>query len=40
MIAKEDLSDEDFMKSQQIIYNVISFEARQEPLTLPIGQHK
>lgn len=40
LIAKEELNDDDLLKSQQVIYNLISFEARNEPLTLPISQHK
>lgn len=40
LIAKEEITDEEVLKCQQIIYNLIAFEARHEPLTLPIGQHK
>lgn len=40
MISKEELTDEDLLKCQQIVYNLIAFEARHEPLTLPIGHVK
>lgn len=40
LIGKEEISDEDLLKCQQIIYNLIAFEARHEPLTLPVGQHR
>lgn len=40
LIAKDDLTDEEFLKCQQIIYNLIAFEARHEPLTLPLPQQR
>lgn len=40
IIAKDDVADEDVLKCQQIIYNLMSLESRQEPLTLPVGAHR
>lgn len=40
MIAKEEFTDDECMKCQKIIYNLISFEARNEPLTLPIAPNR
>lgn len=40
LIAKDDLTEEEFLKCQQIIYNLIAFEARHEPLTLPLPQQR
>lgn len=40
MIAKDELTDEELLKCHQVVYNLISFEARHEPLTLPIGQQR
>lgn len=40
LIAKDELTDEEVLKCQQIVYNLIAFEARHEPLTLPIGHLK
>lgn len=40
LIAKEEINDEDLLKCQQVIYTLISFESRNEPLTLPISQNK
>lgn len=40
LVAKEELNDEEVLKCQQVIYNLISFEARHEPLTLPVGQNR
>lgn len=40
LIAKEEITDEEYLKCQQIIYNLIAFQARHEPLTLPVGQHR
>lgn len=40
MIDKDQFSDDDFLQCQQIIYNIIAFEARQETLTLPIAPEK
>lgn len=34
---KEELTEEEVLKCRQVIYNLISFETRHEPLTLPIG---
>lgn len=36
---KEELTEDEILKCRQVIYNLISFETRHEPLTLPIG-HK
>lgn len=40
LIGKEEITDEDVLKCQQIIYNLIAFETRHEPLTLPVGQNR
>lgn len=40
LIGKEEITDEEVLKCQQIIYNLIAFEARHEPLTLPVGQNR
>lgn len=40
LIGKEEISDDELLKCQQIIYNLIAFEARHEPLTLPLGQNR
>lgn len=40
LIAKDELTDEEVLKCQQIVYNLIAFEARHEPLTLPIAPLK
>lgn len=40
IIAKDEVTDEEVLKCQQIIYNILSLEARQEPLTLPVGAHR
>lgn len=40
LIGKEEITDEDLLKCQQSVYNLIAFEARHEPLTLPIPQLK
>lgn len=37
---KEELTEEEVLKCQQIIYNLVSFEARHEPLTLPISANR
>lgn len=40
LINKEEITDEEVLKCQQIIYNLIAFESRHEPLTLPVGQNR
>lgn len=40
LIGKEEITDDEILKCQQIIYNMIAFEARHEPLTLPVGQNR
>lgn len=38
--AREELSEEEVLSCQQIIYNLVNLEARHEPLTLPISGHR
>lgn len=38
--GREELTDDEVLKCQQIIYNLVSFEARHEPLTLPISSNR
>lgn len=40
IIAKEEVTDEEVLKCQQVVFNLISFEARHEPLTLPVNQNR
>lgn len=40
IVAKDDVTDDEVLKCQQLIYNLLGLEARQEPLTLPIGAHR
>lgn len=40
IIAKDEVTDDEVLKCQQIIYNLLSLEARQEPLTLPVGAQR
>lgn len=37
---KEELTDEEVLNCRQIIYNLVGFEARNEPLTLPVSGHR
>lgn len=36
LIAKEELTDEEVLKCQQIIYDLIAYETRHQPLPLPL----
>lgn len=37
MVNKEEITDDDVLKCQQVIYNFVTFEARHEPLSLPLS---
>lgn len=40
IITKEEVTEEEVMKAQQIVYSLLSLETRLEPLTLPLSPHR
>lgn len=40
IVAKDDITDDEVLKCQQIVYNLLSLQARQEPLALPVGANR